>query len=1841
MRRYGITVSPFAQSVLSHYGLGKSQQSNAGIHKLFGENTVKHDLGKREITMPSPVINEIVRNHTGADTSEFVEIFGDPNTDYSNLTLIEIEGDSTNAGNILNAIPIGTTDANGFFVTDLSSNLFQNGTSTYLLVSDFTGSVGDDLDTDNDGVLDSTPYTAVIDGFALTDGGSTDQVYSNVVLGSDFDDGTFTVGGVSRAVDGVDTDSVTDFVRNDFDGQGLPGLGVDTATVGEAINTPGAANQIVTNDPVFTINEVDSDTDGSDVAEFIEIYDGGLGNSSLDGLVVVLYNGSDNQSYAVFDLTGFSTDENGFFVLGNAAVANVDLVINNGSIQNGADAVALFIGTPADFPNDTAITTTGLLDVVVYGTNDADDAELLSGFGQTVQVDESANGNSPADSIARLPDGSGAFVAQAPTPGLSNSAVDPGSINITINEVDSDSTGSDTLEFVELYDGGAGNTSLDGLVLVFYNGSDDQSYFSIDLTGLTTDANGFFVIGNAAVANVGLVIPNGSLQNGPDAVAVFVGSAADFPNDTAITTDGLVDVVVYGTGDADDAELLAGFGETVQADESANGNSAEDAIARVPNGSGDFVTQAPTPGASNVAVVDPGDVTIRINEVDADTTGTDTAEFVELYDGGAGNTSLDGLVLVFYNGSDDQSYFSIDLTGFTTDENGFFVIGNAGVANVDLVIPNGSLQNGADAVAVFVGSAADFPNDTAITTNGLVDVVVYDTNDGDDAGLLGGFGETIQVNEGGNGASADNSIARLPDGSGEFVAQAPTPGISNIPVPEFEINELRISSSGASDDTSNFVELFGAPGASLDGLTLLVISSEGDSGTIDFAFDLTGGFTDVDGVFLLGNAGSGTSFDPGDIQAAFDFSGSPLTFILVQDFTGNVGDDLDTDDDGVLDVTPYGNVIDSVSIIDGDATVDTPYSDVVVGPDGNFTPAHISRDTDGEGDFTIGQFGDLGDDTPGTLNAGGGFGNPTEVSIFDIQGESHISPLLGEIVVATGIVTAVDDNGFYFQDAVGDGNPATSDGVFVFTGTLPTVSVGDEVSVTGEVQEFGFNGRLTVTQIDAADVTINSSGNALPAAIIIGAGGLTPPSEIIISDDETTTPIDLSNPVDAAANNFDPEQDGIDFFEALEGSLVTIQDAVAVAPGNRFGEIYTVANGGADATGFNERGSITATEGDLNPERIQIQINSDIGPDFDAQSIQTGDSLGDVTGVVGYSFGNYEVIATQIGTPVAGGLEAEVTTLEGSENQLTIASYNVLNLDPSDTEQILAIAQQIVDNLLSPDIIALQEVQDDNGAASGTVSSDATLQALIDAIVSLGGPTYSFAVVDPVAENTQGGQPNGNIRVAYLYNDERVDLVSVTALNEATLAAAGVTDPTAFNGSRIPLEAVFSFNGEEVTIINNHFTSKGGSDDLFGALQPAEENGDDRRAGQAAALNDYVDSLLAANANLNIVVVGDFNDFDFSVPVDIIAGGSGEDQILFNQIDTVAATDDRYTFIFQGNAQAIDQFLVTGNLTGGTDFDIVHVNADFQNSASDHDPLLGRITLGEATPDDPIIATGTSGDDELLGGSGDDILSGGRGNDTLQGFAGNDSLSGGRGADLLSGGAGDDTLRGGRDNDVLDGGEGNDSLRGGRGDDALDGGAGDDTLHGGRGEDVLSGGDGDDKLHGGRGEDVLSGGDGDDELHGGRGEDVINGGAGNDAIHEGRGDDVLGGGDGDDLIFGARGTDVISGGAGNDSLRGGRGKDTLDGGEGDDELRGGRGDDTFVFEGASGNDIVTDFRSRDDTLDLAGTATDFIDAASVIAAATDTNVNGENGVLIDLGGGNSVFLEDISVSDLSGLNYVF
>lgn len=178
--------------------------------------------------------------------------------------------------------------------------------------------------------------------------------------------------------------------------------------------------------PFIIINELDSDTPGTDEAEFIELYDGGVGNIPLDALVVVLYNGNGDTSYAAFDLDGYSTNAEGYFVLGNAAISQAEIVFPSNTLQNGADAVALYVGNAADFPNGTAVSLDNLLDAVVYDTNDADDAGLLVLLNpDQPQVNEGEN-NSATDSIQRCPNGSGGqrntdtYFVNLPSPGARN-----------------------------------------------------------------------------------------------------------------------------------------------------------------------------------------------------------------------------------------------------------------------------------------------------------------------------------------------------------------------------------------------------------------------------------------------------------------------------------------------------------------------------------------------------------------------------------------------------------------------------------------------------------------------------------------------------------------------------------------------------------------------------------------------------------------------------------------------------------------------------------------------------------------------------------------------------------------------------------------------------------------------------------------------------------------------------------------------------------------------------------------------------------------------------------------------------------------------------------------------------------------------------------------------------------------------------------------------------------------------------------------------------------------------------------------------------------------------------
>ena len=589
-------------------------------------------------------------------------------------------------------------------------------------------------------------------------------------------------------------------------------------------------------------------------------------------------------------------------------------------------------------------------------------------------------------------------------------------------------------------------------------------------------------------------------------------------------------------------------------------------------------------------------------------------------------------------------------------------------------------------------------------------------------------------------------------------------------------------------------------------------------------------------------------------------------------------------------------------------------------------------------------------------------------TIMAVQGKGHISPCVGEEVTVEGIVTAVAFNGYYLQDPLGDGDPETSDGIFVFqTSNLP--AVGDHLRVTDTVSEFipggAATGNLSITQLSFPETTLLSSGNPLPAAQVIGTSGRIPPAVDVISESEL--PVNLQN----VPGVFNPDNDGIDFYESVEGMLVTVEDPVAVSATRTFSpfssEMWVLPNDGAHvapADARTGRGGINLqphpeNRGDQNPERVQIQFDGTLYPAA-VPAITVGDHLSDVTGVVGYSFGNFEVNATSAVTVTDGGLGGEISWLVGDTRRATIASYNVLNLSPlaSDDNQRAALADQIVKNLRQPDILALQEIQDNNGTIDdGTTDASETLQALVDAIVAAGGPEYVAFDVAP-ADGSSGGVPGGNIRNAFLYNPDRVYLVDYVSLTPDVLDDMGVSNPDAFDGTRDPLMATFKFRGRKVTIINNHLTSRFGSTPVFGGPQPFVQAGEAERGQETATLNEVVDHLMSGDgkrknpSNDRIMVLGDLNTMEFTNEMTETLPGTGHDRVLWNKIDTLA--HNVYTFNFEGNSQVLDHIFVTDHIARKSQFDIVHVNVDFprvdDTVASDHEPLLIRTPLARQQP---------------------------------------------------------------------------------------------------------------------------------------------------------------------------------------------------------------------------------------------------------------------------------------------------
>ncbi len=594
---------------------------------------------------------------------------------------------------------------------------------------------------------------------------------------------------------------------------------------------------------------------------------------------------------------------------------------------------------------------------------------------------------------------------------------------------------------------------------------------------------------------------------------------------------------------------------------------------------------------------------------------------------------------------------------------------------------------------------------------------------------------------------------------------------------------------------------------------------------------------------------------------------------------------------------------------------------------------------------------------------------PKEVAnIGEIQGESHQSPLVGrEVIVNNVVVTKTDRSGFYVQDKVSDNNPKTSDALYV--ASKDKVKTGDLLKVQGTVKEGYLEeyavrsgqtfkapvGSLTVTQIINATIT-KLGVAALPDAVEF--------SEKIPKD-----------VVDKTPTKYDPENEALDYFESLEGMRVNINKPKILGPQYK-GDIY-VLPGNYNGQKLNNIGGVNLRPGVQNTETIAIEVGKNVvakAKDYFNE---------DITGVFTYRYKTYRIDPYKVPKVQDGGLKREVSKIYPAEDKLTIASYNIENFsanskgrDETPEEKVDKIAKSFINEVHSPDIITLIEVQDNNGGVNdGTVEGVKSGEKLADRIKSFGGPEYKYTEVAPI-DGKDGGKPGSNIRVAYLYNPNRVTLIGKDkgGSEEAARFVDGHLeknpariDPTNINFEKVrkSLAAEFDFKGERIVVIANHLKSKLGDDAVYGSNQPAVENTKAQRVEEAKLLNAFVREGLRQNPNLKFVLTGDFNDFEFSDTVKTIVGNE-----LVNLMAEHEA-GDRYSYFYRGSNQSLDNILVSKNIKDRVLFSPVHINASFMEEhgrASDHDPVVVQIDFSkseevvdpEVTPNKPKNTQGNT-----------------------------------------------------------------------------------------------------------------------------------------------------------------------------------------------------------------------------------------------------------------------------------------
>ncbi|WP_432573074.1 ExeM/NucH family extracellular endonuclease [Kineococcus sp. SYSU DK005] len=652
------------------------------------------------------------------------------------------------------------------------------------------------------------------------------------------------------------------------------------------------------------------------------------------------------------------------------------------------------------------------------------------------------------------------------------------------------------------------------------------------------------------------------------------------------------------------------------------------------------------------------------------------------------------------------------------------------------------------------------------------------------------------------------------------------------------------------------------------------------------------------------------------------------------------------------------------------------------------------------------------------------------VEIGAVQGTGATTPLAGQQVTVTGVVVGDTPglSGFYLQDRDGDGDPATSDGVFVFS--TAAVDLGDTVTVTGQAQEFGGQ-----TQVRAAGVTVVAEGSAanLPAPTAL---------------DLPLAPVDRERYEGMRVAPTDRLTVSEVFDLTSFGELTLSEGGLLVQPT----ELARPGAGAQAIAAENDRRSILLD--DAVSARVSVTTRPYLSP---TTPVRVGDELTFTEPLVlGYGFDAWRL---QPADGTADGVFAPQNTRPAAPEtvggDVQVGAFNVLNYfltiggvgrGATSQAELEQQAGKIVPAIgaLGADVVTLMEIEDSDSTGLTPGNADTALADLVQRLNRAAGSEV-WAYV-PMPQELYAVDRDV-IRNAIIYKKDVVQPVG---------APVGLVDETVWSNAREPIAQTFVKDGDTFTVVANHFKSKGGTGTGDNAdTGQGSFNGD--RVRQAQSLARFLGELRTSTGDADVVALGDFNAYTQEDPIEVLRTTAG-------LTDLGARFDEgRYSYVFDALSGSLDHALASAELTAKVT-DATHWNINSVESSvyqytgdealyapnpyrsSDHDPVVFGLDLDERCQG--LVPT-------IRGTEGNDVLKGTNGRDVVMGMGGNDVITGGNGDDVICGGAGDDVISGGNGDDVLLGGFGADRLSGENGADVLIGGPGTDVLDQGRGSGRL------------------------------------------------------------------------------------------------------------------------------------------------------------------------------------------